>query len=872
MSDRRNQVRLAAASGPMSRPRCAPPPPYERTPVSDLSVNPSVPGLDPAASPEDWAADKADLIASLPPGLVPADIRQLPHLLDGATTRANADLIASLPPGIAPKEVGDLIRIADGANAQRKTMDIITDDGKFKVLTEDKDLSVDDIKSSAHPGAGGDGWLQVTTKDGDHYAIPEAKAPDAYAAAEHHYLDLASGNERIDEIREKAGLPARDKTDLYALETDIEHDGKPLKVEDAAMKLMIEDLRDRDLETDSKEAKLLRLLEADHAVTEGKDVIPVYEERLSGAGKATRTQHEGARKLEPVDMQDMLEGSKIRDGIRDLMQSDEIAKLHHEKLKEALDAVPGDGVKNVEKNLTELLEGTEYVKAISELPDTEMPRAYADIENAMSQLAVLDPKRAESASKTFANNALAVDFDATFADPSSIDADAAADAVDAGLGAISNGIDKAGLPFQLADKIEAFLKDAGIAGKQDFAKMAAELRGGDFVDHDTIDAAVDKSGIQGDRRESIRSLYHDLSSNGVLSAVTGAIGVVSTARQLAGGDLGETPEEKLATAGGLLSMIGSLPESTSLLRNLTKGIDGSTLKLLGVGDGAKDALDIKTRQGNMGVDAIGERVADTDIPDGPKVEHRDRILDQLNDAAKGGLDGQDATRAAKATFNTLVDYTGRVGGVLGAVTGGLGAHAALSSGDATDAEKASAVIGAISGTLGVVQPALSTASEFTTAAAAAGKTGASAGLSALRMISRVAGPLAIPLTIADLFANIFTSRAKSKAINREQYDWFNQLASDGVAKGDWAVKYDWVRTTLADFKDAKETVGNYWDLRNAKWGGRKSPEDVSIFEHRRSEFGEFKRRWEDKRQPTTYISYLDAGKHKEDMKRAKDAA
>ncbi|MEN4903948.1 hypothetical protein [Luteimonas sp. TWI1437] len=81
-----------------------------------------------------------------------------------------------------------------------------------------------------------------------------------------------------------------------------------------------------------------------------------------------------------------------------------------------------------------------------------------------------------------------------------------------------------------------------------------------------------------------------------------------------------------------------------------------------------------------------------------------------------------------------------------------------------------------------------------------------------------------------------------------------------------------MRTTLADFKDAKETVGNYWDLRDAKWGGRKSPEDVSIFEHRRSEFGEFRSRWEDNRQPTTYISYLDADKHKEDMKRAKDAA
>ncbi|MEN5116374.1 hypothetical protein ABE488_03420 [Luteimonas sp. TWI662] len=81
-----------------------------------------------------------------------------------------------------------------------------------------------------------------------------------------------------------------------------------------------------------------------------------------------------------------------------------------------------------------------------------------------------------------------------------------------------------------------------------------------------------------------------------------------------------------------------------------------------------------------------------------------------------------------------------------------------------------------------------------------------------------------------------------------------------------------MRTTLADFKDAKETVGNYWDLRDAKWGGRKSPEDVSIFEHRRSEFGEFRSRWEDNRQPTTSISYLDADKHKEDMKRAKDAA
>lgn len=772
-----------------------------------------------------------------------------------------AEFVDTDKPSQAPAEEGGGDGGADPVEAPRDVLE-----GGFKEVGSGDEIAYDDIGNVSYPGEYGDGWLRFETKGGDKLAVNEKNAPGAYGLAERAYID--QGRQTIDDARTAAGLPSLSETDAMSLETSVEVDGHKLKVGDAAMKLMVDDIKGRkDLYEDSPQAEFLRLIEARSAVTNGKFIHPVYENRNMGVGGVTITETENLLKLEQADTKEMLDEGAINRELSEVMGNEEISALYQKSLKSAVEQVPEGDRKDMADKLAKVVESGDYVAAGEELPANDKPRFQADIEDSLSQLSLLDPERGKRAGQTFALNALAGDIDASFVDPKSVSGAAKVDAVDAGLGAIKKGMGQAKLPVDLGNRIDEVLK-GGDDAKRDFADVVSVLRS-EGADPDRIDAAIDDVKFASTKKESIRGLVNDLSSNGVLSAVTGAIGITQTIRGLVDKGFGDTPEQVLATTGGVLGMVGSLPDSTKLLRNIAGQVDGAALDLLGVDGKVKDALGIENKAGGnqQAVSAIGKRVADTDIPAVEGLANADEILDGLSDAAGKEFKPDQLARMSKATLKALSTYSGKAGGLLGVVTGGLGAADAFAS-DKSDAEKASAVLGVMSGATGVLPDALKLGSKFVSAV---GGEGAGAVASrAVGAIMRGLGPVGVVMTAVSALVDVFVGDAKDKKEAKEQYQWFSKLADQGVMKDDWNLKYDYAVTTLNSFGNARSHIKNLSGLRDADWGGRQAPKERSIFDFHREEFADFKSKWEKDRGADTYVEFLDPDKRKADFKREKD--
>ncbi|BAV99876.1 hypothetical protein [Lysobacter enzymogenes] len=738
----------------------------------------------------------------------------------------------------------------------------ILNDG-FRELGKDDRVLYGDIKNVSYPGEYDNGWLRFETKDGGKFAVDPAKSPDVYALAERSYLDV--GQQTIDNARERAKLDPTAKTDVFSLETSEEVDGHKLKVGDAAMKLMIDELKGKkDLYDGSPQGEFLRMIEARSAVTNGKFIHPVYENRHINVGGRTKTETENLLKLEPADMKEMLDEGKINQRLDALMRDEQVSSLYQKSLKEAIGKVPEEQRKSMADNLAKVVESPDYVQEIGKLPKWDQPRAQADVEDAISQLSLLDPDRAKASGQKFAINALARDIDAGLAD-GEFTPEAEVDGVEAGLGAITNAMEKAKLPVDLTEGIKEFLGKGGDDAKRDFAQVAKELRENGYAPED-IDKAFANVDFRSDKKDTIRGLISNLDSSGLLPSVSGAIGIASTVRGLVKDGFGETPEEKLAVAGGIIGMVGSLPDAKKLLGNLGKGIDGSALDLLDVDKQVKENIGVETRYGNQAVSAVGDNLRAADIPP-VDVANRDQIVKGLEqtagDAAKGNL-----SRISQSTLKVLSDYSGKAGGVLGVVTGGMGAAEAF-KGDSSAAEKADAVLNVVSGTLDLAPDLLKAGSKFVSAVG-----GQAAGAVAERVvgaITRGLGPVGMLLSVASELVSVFVNNAKDKKEAGEQYDWFKKLGDDGVTQGDWNLKYDYAVTTLNSFGNARDYINNLRELRGADWGGRQAPGDRSIFDFHREEFADFKSKWEKDRGADTYVEFLDPGKRKDDFKREKDS-
>lgn len=736
-------------------------------------------------------------------------------------------------------------------------------EGGYQMVPRDAQITYEDIRAVDIPGEVQPGYIRFTTHDGAKHVVAQIGNPSIFAAAEQKYLDI--GAPTVDLARDKAGLPPKGETDAFSLKTDIESSDEKLTIGQAAYKELVDQYKDADLEPDSNQAKLVRLLEARDAVSNGKFIKPTYEAPKPWTG--TKTEVESLTQLEPADMKDIFDSAAINREIEYLMRQEPIATDFAAKLDEAVKAVPEADRKAMVDKLAGVVESADYVDQISKLPAWDAPRARADVEDAISQLSLLDPDRARSAGQTFTANALARDFDSAFADPTKVSDEAKGGGVADVLETVKGTLDTVtGLPGDIGEQIDVLLGKDGADARVDVANVAAELRANGYKSED-IDKAFSKIDFSSGDKDSIRKLFDQLDSQGLLPAVSGAFGLAGAVHSLSTGEFG-TAEENLAVAGGLIGFVGSLPDAAKVLPNLV-GIDASALNLLGVDGKTQSALGVGSAEPNSIVSKVGERVAATDVPAPTGLSNADTITDGFRGLISGGDAGADASRlsrSATAAVDVVSKFTGVAGGVLDVVTGGMAVKEAFGE-DGSPGDRAEAVLSLISGSSELASAGANALSAFASAAQGGQASTASRVLSTL---SRGLSAVGVAAGVVSLLIGTWVQSAKDKSFVKDQYEWFKTLAEDGIARPDWNLKYDYAVTTLAEFRNAGSKSDAIASLRDDDWGGRQAPGDRSIFDFHREEFADFREKWEKDRGADSYAPFLDKSKREADFKREKD--
>lgn len=746
---------------------------------------------------------------------------------------------------------------------QGKEINARVTEGGYEMVARDAQITYEDIRSVDIPGEIQPGYIRFTTHDGTKHVVAQIGNPSIFAAAEQKYLDI--GAPTVDLARDKAGLPPKGETDAFSLKTDIESGDEKLTIGQAAYKELVDQYKDADLEPDSNQAKLVRLLEARDAVSNGKFIKPTYEAPKPWTG--TKTEVESLTQLEPADMKDIFDSAAINREIEYLMRQEPIATDFAAKLDEAVKAVPEADRKAMVDKLAGVVESADYVDQISKLPAWDAPRARADVEDAISQLSLLDPDRARSAGQTFTANALARDFDSAFADPTKVSDEAKGGGVADVLETVKGTLDTVtGLPGDIGEQIDVLLGKDGADARVDVANVAAELRANGYKSED-IDKAFSKIDFSSGDKDSIRKLFDQLDSQGLLPAVTGAFGLAGAVHSLSTGEFG-TAEENLAVAGGLIGFVGSLPDAAKVLPNLV-GIDASALNLLGVDGKTQSALGVGSAEPNSIVSKVGERVAATDVPAPTGLSDADKVTDGFRGLISGGDAGADASRlsrSATAAVDVVSKFTGVAGGVLDVVTGGMAVKEAFGE-DGSPGDRAEAVLSLISGSSELASAGANALSAFASAAQGGQASTASRVLSTL---SRGLSAVGVAAGVVSLLIGTWVQSAKDKSFVKDQYEWFKTLAEDGIARPDWNLKYDYAVTTLAEFRNAGSKSDAIASLRDDDWGGRQAPGDRSIFDFHREEFADFREKWEKDRGADSYAPFLDKSKREADFKREKD--
>jgi hypothetical protein len=744
----------------------------------------------------------------------------------------------------------------------RRIHDRVTEGG-YQMVARDAQITYDDIRSVDVPGEVQPGYIRFITKDGAKHVVAEIGNPSIFAAAEQKYLDVGAAT--IDLTRGKADLPPKKDTDAFSLKTDIESGDEKLTIGQAAYKGLVDQYKKDDLEPDSDQAKLVRLLEARDAVSNGKFIKPTYEDFKPWTG--TKTEVESLTQLEPADMKEIFDSAAINREIEYLMRREPIAKDFAAKLDEAVKAVPEADRKAMADKLAKVVESADYVAEISKLPSWDAPRARADVEDAISQLSLLDPDRARSAGQKFTANALAKDFDSAFADPTKVDDEALGGGVADVLETVKGTLDTVtGLPGEIGEQIDSLLGKDGADARVDAGKVAAELRANGYKPED-IDKAFSKVDFASGEKDSIRKLFDQFDSQGLLPAISGAFGLAGAVHSLSTGEFG-TAEENLAVAGGLISFVGSLPDAAKVLPNLA-GIDASALTLLGVDGKTQDAIGVGSAEPNSIVSKVGERVAATDVPEPTGVDKADEITKGFGGLISGNGAGADASRlsrSATAAVDVVSKFTGVAGGVLDVVTGGMSVEQAFGE-DGSPGDRAEAVLSLISGSSELASAGANALSTFTSAAQGGQASTASRVLTTL---SRGLSAVGVAAGVVGLLIGTWVQSAKDKSFVKDQYEWFKNLAGDGIARPDWNLKYDYAVTTLAEFRNAGGKNDVIADLSHEDWGGRQAPGDRSIFDFHREEFAHFREQWEKDRGAESYAPFLDPAKREADFKREKD--
>ena len=699
--------------------------------------------------------------------------------------------------------------------------------------------------------------------DGKKYVVARATNPVLYGkvaeAAE------AAKSSDVNDIRAKHDLPPSGELNVPALKTDVPSDPKKadserLTVSGLATSNLIEDYRkgikDGSIGKDDPRAKLVRALEAKSAVENGRGITG-YTDGSWRSADSEQTQ------LTSADMQDIVGGDKVDDSLQTLFQDETVSKDFEAKMKEALGHIPDKEA--LTQKLEETLLGkdgddTRYIDYIKELKDSgKSDAAQADVSAMVQSLTLLDPEKGKAAVQELSLVGVTADLNELVGDPSKVSDEnkllASKDLFDLLKGLFKSGA--SGLPQHTVSTIEKFI-EGFLNGKvdqkkaietiQDAAKEA-EANGGKIPA-----ASLDKYAafMPIKDREGFLGFIGGMNDKGMLGSLGGGISLMSGIYQLTAknGQFADTPLERLSIAKEFLSFVGAsghfIKTGDAIFEALGKG---GAVDLLGL---SKEVPEIWGSQGLWGkkLEQVGaEGIEGHKLPPQPSVgsdfgremgEEIDRIFSEHNAAHPrdpaspvAGANGDDVLTGTNEALNTQLDKSG-VPKVDPSTTAKIAGSAVKVLAATTDGVTgvADIVLGAFT-----IKDGVKTGNEFTQAAGGlqvvGGATGAVAGgigIAALfgpvaAGVSAAAGPLfLVGAAIGGIGAVVgyFSQHKKEQQATDKEGDWYEDLAKDGLLKGDWADKVEYARYSFSTY------------------GNRDAPNDKSIFRYQEDEWNHFR--------------------------------
>ena len=822
---------------------------------------------------------------------------------DGVFDRGDVDALkgrmASTPIGASPREQGPdakapafLDYIQWTPHPDQGTIEYQTSEGKFTVSRDEAPDLFKQVKSDteAHDS------IRKATADGATYALP-GQAPDAtpgkaedlgngvftfedggksyvVARATNPVLyDKAAAAARdamgadADDVRAKHDLPPAGELTVPGLKTDVPSDPKKpdsekLTVSGLATTNLLKDYRkgmeDGSIAKDDPRAKLVRALEAKSALESGR-AITGYSDELGW-----RNTDDHQTQLTPADMQDIIKGDKVDDQLQALFADKTVSKDFEAKTTEAVSHVPDK--EGLTRKLEETLLGkdagdTRYIDYIKDLKaQGKSDAAQADVSAMVQSLTLLDPEKGKAAAQQLQVGSVTADLNDLVGNPGKVSdgskIQATKDLFDLLKGTIKSGT--LDLPRRTIETIEKFIEGflngnvdqkKAIEAVQGAAKEAAE-NGGKIpaASLDKYKAFVplkDQAGFLG--------FLGGLNEKGVLGSLGGGISLMSGIYQLTakGGQLADTPRERLSVAKDFLSFIGGashfIKTGDAIFGALGKG---GAVELLGL---TKDVPEIWGSKGLWGkkleeahsdtgggsrrdsldsiIDLYGDDRpvspspgsgkplpplpgSDKPLPPLPGADDpattgtADALNARLGAAGAPKVDPSVAAKIAGSTVKVLGAATDGVGGVADIVLGALTIKDGLKSGNqltqaAGGLQVASGAAGALAGGIGI-------AALFGPVAA-----GASAATGPLFLIgAAVAGIGAI--------VSYFAQHEKEQKATDKEGQWFIDLAGDKLLAGDWGDRVEYARCAIYNY------------------GGRDAPDNQSMFRFQSDEWNHFR--------------------------------
>ena len=641
---------------------------------------------------------------------------------------------------------------------------------------------------------------------------------------------------KIDDARKDADLPTMSELDVGNLETNTADPNDPnrkLTVSEQTWQNLIAEwktgVEDGSIGKDDDRAKLYNALRAQAASEGGLDMVVL-----------DMSMGQNTAKVSGDDLSSIIDRVKVDERTAELFGAESVQKDFQAQQAKSLDALPDKTA--VREKLEGMAFSEDYSRYIAELKkDGNDGLAEADISKTYAALAAFDPEKAAQFSQHMMIDATTMDLDKLLADPSGINDQntvlATQDTVKTLLAALKKGgVDIPRRTVETERFVQEFLGNKQTA--KTFSSALKEL-GATFSQNGTVTQAdiekvmakdVYKTLGEGAQGSMLRTLS-ELNGNGVLGSAGGLISLASGIYQLAGkgGSLADTPEERLAIAKDMVSVLGAGQHFVNLGSNIVDSVRGTQVnQMLGLDKSLPQIFGKDQPQGGGRPFSVVEGdlkklFEDFNAAvDAAPIDNKQKLAEKLDlsednmktltegfrdgFAKNPGLNGSTPSTRAVSAFLRIMDAGANTfTGVADLVLGGLKIKSGLNSNDQTV----------------VAQGAI------TVAAGAFNLAGGGAQMAALvgsNVARALAGPLlwaGAALTVAltpFLIVEDIKHNNRMDAHRDDLQDLFSDLSEQGLLTEDGDKRFEFLDTYMYNY------------------GQRDAPEDKSIFEYRDGEY------------------------------------